>query len=85
VSLAFNAQHEPAHGTPATDVKPDQFAANLRHVGMNTRGPSQNGNPSGHGGVHGTPFAPHSVIVITKCGRHEEERFHNRATGNARA
>ena len=85
MSLASNAQHEPAHRTPATDVKPDQFAAKLRHVGMNARAPGQNGKPFGHGDVHSTPFAPHSVIVITKCDRREEERFHNRATGYARA
>lgn len=83
MSLAFNAQHEPAHGTPATDVKPVQFAAKLRHVGMNTRAPGQDGKPFGHGGVHSTPFAPHSVIVITKYDHREKERLHNRAAVNA--
>ena len=85
MSLASNAQREPAHETPRHDVKPEQFAAKLRHVGMNTRAPSQNGKPFGHSGVHSTPFAPHSVIVITKYDHPEKDPFHNHATGNARA
>ena len=97
MSLASNAPHEPAYRTSGTDVKPDQFAAKLRHVGMNTRAPgqsrrasysrcpSQNGILFGRGDIHSTPFAPHSVIVITKRDRHEAEWFHNRAAGNARA
>jgi hypothetical protein len=84
VSLASNVQHEPTHRTPATDVQPDQFAAKLRHVGMNTRAPGQNGKPFGHGGVHSTPFAPHSVSVITKYHHHEKE-WRNRAAVNAYA
>ena len=85
MSLASNAPHEPAYRTSGTDVKPDQFAANLRHVGVNDRAPSQNGILFGRGDVHSTPFAPQSVIVITKRDRHEAEWFHNRAAGNARA
>ena len=85
MSLASNALHEPAQGTPATDVKPEQFAAKLRQVGVIARAPGQNGILFGRGDVHSTPFAPHSVIVITKRDRHEAEWFHNRAAGNARA
>jgi len=85
VSLASNALHEPAHRTPATEMKPVQFAAKLRHVGMNTRAPGQDGKPFGHGGVHSTPFTPHSVIVITKYDHREKDRIHSHATGNARA
>jgi len=85
VSLASNAQHEPAHRTLDTEMKPVQFAAKLRHVGMNARAPGQDGKPFGHGGVHSTPFAPHSVIVITKYDHPEKDPFHNHATGNARA
>ena len=85
MSLASNAQHEPAHRAPATDAKPDQFAAKLRHAGMNARAPGQNGKPVGHGNVHSTPFAPPSVIAITKYDDPEKEWFHSHATGNARA
>lgn len=85
MSLPSNTQHEPAHRTPGTDVKPDQFSAKLRHAGMNARDPSQSGNPFGHGGVHSAPFTPHSVIAITKHGHREKEWLHDRAGGNARA
>jgi len=83
VPFVFNAEHEPAHRTPGTNVKPDQFAANLRHVGVIVGGPGQSGNPFGHRCPLITYSAMHSVIAITNCDHRGQAWLHNRVTGYA--
>ena len=83
--FVFTAVHELAHRMPGTDVKPDQFAANLRHVGVIAGAPGQSGNSFGHGSLPSTHDATHSVIAITDCDHRGQDWLHNRVTGNARA
>ena len=80
-----NAQQEPADRTPGIRMKPDQFEAKLRHVGVIGGAPSQPGNRLGRSSLHGASFATHAVIAITDYDRRSQERPLNHATDNARA